>query len=761
MMSPIGSFISLQQQEPFSYTSCILNTLSPPAHCRPIITRVPRRHMQIFMATSSDDLKQQQLVKVGKRQKQTSKRSEVLSPTMQKRSRLTRGIEDTLNELPLKKKSHTSQDTVIATNKTMKIDLDGTTIPPGNPNTVVLPLEENGLTRLTRAIAKVTEDLRNQEQQTGVTPSSSSLLYRRNSRNKSQPTSVTANTSTSSSSATSSTSTDTRSIQPSFSMSSNYNYNYSYNTLSSMKKDTRNNHSNSNKSNPVQEEKTFVSSLTKLTRVLDDQLYNIGPRGLSGDYPPLYGVIQTARDNMISLLNYNQVTTESRLKIQEESIQDTSYFTTSYQIIIVFGKPLVQEQMTLEYATRIKTLVRMFLDEAEEKKKRKEKEEEEDRQQVFKPILICFSGSIGGGGGISSPSSLSSATTGQQQHYISSADAGYFYFRQLCGIHHIDLQNIHFFLDRSSQNDHDIISRIIDHVKHFYLPRWIVTNSHAIDSVSIGTIWDPSVPQSSSSSSSYSSLSTQQPTSPEKKKIMIHFTLLSTDYHLCNINDVHHRSPRQSLFRAIEGIDDDMKSSKVYKREMINQSSRNIIGKLIHTSWSYQYATYPYIYAKEDAVVFLGKIFLLGEELMPLLANMQGVVDQKEFFQRDNYLMLASIRRSLVSLLESLHQNPQLEMALQLEIKMKMERKEKDFKASLEGALLSLGRCVDVVKPAGLLLGSVSITDWAKALRALEHTMTVLRSLCDPDRPLKQSEWFDNLHETDLRDVRIPDIIND
>ena len=59
----------------------------------------------------------------------------------------------------------------------------------------------------------------------------------------------------------------------------------------------------------------------------------------------------------------------------------------------------------------------------------------------------------------------------------------------------------------------------------------------------------------------------------------------------------------------------------------------------------------------------------------------------------------------------------------------------------MEGALLSLGRCVDLVKPAGLHVGSVSREDWKKALRALEHSMNDSRCFCDPDRPLLPSEW--------------------
>ena len=33
---------------------------------------------------------------------------------------------------------------------------------------------------------------------------------------------------------------------------------------------------------------------------------------------------------------------------------------------------------------------------------------------------------------------------------------------------------------------------------------------------------------------------------------------------------------------------------------------------IVSSSWSFQYATYPYLYARDDATVFLGKCYLLG-----------------------------------------------------------------------------------------------------------------------------------------------------
>ena len=75
----------------------------------------------------------------------------------------------------------------------------------------------------------------------------------------------------------------------------------------------------------------------------------------------------------------------------------------------------------------------------------------------------------------------------------------------------------------------------------------------------------------------------------------------------------------------------------------------------VDTTWSFQYSTYPFLHGEEDAVVFLGRCYLLGEELTPLLLNMRGVVEKTEFFQRDNYLLRSLIRRSFVAIVEALY----------------------------------------------------------------------------------------------------------
>lgn len=123
--------------------------------------------------------------------------------------------------------------------------------------------------------------------------------------------------------------------------------------------------------------------------------------------------------------------------------------------------------------------------------------------------------------------------------------------------------------------------------------------------------------------------------------------------------------------------------------------------------------------------------------------------------------MLASIRRSLVSKVERLHKSSGIKRALKRyqdtvigrpppsSPKATSAAAARDIVVILEGALLSLGRCVDLVRPAGLLVSVVPSKNWKRALRALEHSLSEIRSVCDPDRPLRPTEWGKLVDEED------------
>jgi len=475
---------------------------------------------------------------------------------------------------------------------------------------------------------------------------------------------------------------------------------------------------------PEEKEPSPIISLDQLNSNIDKRL-NLNDKvwDSRAQLPRVEGTVKPpVRDSMSSLLSYNHIRGDWR-----------GQSAATYNVAVVFGKPLVRDQITVEYSSRIRTLARLFKD-----------------NPLFRPSLICFTG-------CTAPS-----------NHVSDADAGYIFFRHMCEAQGIDLEGVDVLIDSRSRDEAEAVYRVTEGVKEDFVPRWL----EAAPSPQNGF--------------------------EDEKKIAVHFSLVSTEYHLCNLNDVHHRSPRQSLLKPIEALSDDGGArggngfargqqygfnygrhgggvggdsdfyddwaedidqynplsgrSRQYQSSFLRSSEEG----MVETSWSYQYATYPFLYAQDEAVVFLGKCFLLAEELMPLLVNMKGVVEDEEFFQRDNYLMLASIRRSLVSKVERLNKSAGLKKALKryqgtvnnrfLSEKGKTTR---DIIVILESALLSLGRCVDLVRPAGLLVSVVSSENWKKALRALQHSLNEIRSVCDPDRPLRPTEWGKLVDEED------------
>lgn len=161
----------------------------------------------------------------------------------------------------------------------------------------------------------------------------------------------------------------------------------------------------------------------------------------------------------------------------------------------------------------------------------------------------------------------------------------------------------------------------------------------------------------------------------------------------------------------------------------------------------------------------------MAQELRPLLINLRGVSKQKEFFQRDNYLTLVATRRSLVTLLEEMNEafrhNKQRKTASGLvppNLKAQLQKTRVatsnmgrnngciSTDVALESALLSLGRCMDLVRPAGTFSSkSVSREECKDAVRQLDHFLDLMQR-CDPDRPLPANDWgklsMENVTET-------------
>jgi len=318
--------------------------------------------------------------------------------------------------------------------------------------------------------------------------------------------------------------------------------------------------------------------------------------------------VQHETDSMQSLLGYNHF---------EGEWSDRN--STTYHVAIVFGKGLIHDQISIEYATRIRTLVKML------------KEEE-----GFRPKLICFTGG--------NKNTEESGSNSNENNSISDASAGYVYFRHLCASQdiHLDHSQTNIWVDKQNGNERETMERVASELWRKYIKTWLQERplTERLNQ-NYGVGWHIL-----------------------ERRVDIHFTLVSTEYHLCNLNDVHHRSPGKSFLqplvslRGLVGSDrwvnkdeleamDPSYSSSVHVRSSSNSGSSSSllptssdasgrarfagIENSVDTSWSFQYATFPFLHGKEDSIVFLGQCYLLGEELTPLLVNMKGVVEQVSY----------------------------------------------------------------------------------------------------------------------------------
>lgn len=315
-----------------------------------------------------------------------------------------------------------------------------------------------------------------------------------------------------------------------------------------------------------------LGSLLKLTHAIDEQLRQQQATNFSPK-PSLQ-----PQDSMSSLLDFNE---------------EHACHNTCYTVALVFGKALQDDQVTAEYAARIRSLVILLI-------------EEPNTVDV-----VCFCGSISG------------------ENYIADADAGYTFFRHLCASHSVDLSTVNIFIDRTAKDEASAISNTVKHLQAYYVSDWLKESSleeSAVDEYG-------------------------QPRTRSRKRIQIHLSLISTGYHLCNLNDIHHRSPGQSLLRPVElmrRVYSSFAQYEVWDDDDDDDATEASTG-IVETSWSYRYATYPYFYANEDAVAFMARCYLLGEELMPLVVNLKGVVQEVHHGVNNIFVCERRVTCSLVS----------------------------------------------------------------------------------------------------------------
>jgi hypothetical protein len=292
-----------------------------------------------------------------------------------------------------------------------------------------------------------------------------------------------------------------------------------------------------------EEDDTNLSSITQLSQSIDEEL--LRPRD---GYKP-----SRETSSMRVLLEHNDRTEVSKIPQQASGCG---------HVAVVFSKPLWEDQITTEYASRLVSLARAM------------------KFDDYRPVLICFSGTV----------------EPPKNGLVSEASAGVVYFRHLCAANDISLEDTNLCIITQDENDqswsssslHPLVEEVIG---RRYLKNWLKQSD----------VYERPTDE-------YGLLRQKQ-----RKNIHIHLTLISTDYHLCSLNDMHVRSSRQSPLIALQH--DVEQAAKVYKG-------------IAKTTWNFRYSTYPYIYSKSEVAAFLGKCYLNAQELRPVLVNLKGVAEE-------------------------------------------------------------------------------------------------------------------------------------
>ena len=481
-----------------------------------------------------------------------------------------------------------------------------------------------------------------------------------------------------------------------------------------------------------------------MTSVIRHNYYNKNQeRGGAGGvlHHPAYhrGTTTTATTATSPLsLDNNSNTNNSTNHQTTTPLESTKVAGIDREVAIVLGKPLHEDVITVQYANRIRRLVRAMIcndeddinggDEYESNNGGGGSDDDGGSTAVpYRPDVICFVGP-------QSPGNM-----------LVDADAGYMYFQYLTMAHGVSTDGIDIHLVKGLSVADGALQQIATFLQETCLPAWLRASHKAAEAQA-------------------AALSRQHGESPlssdiirRRHKLKVHFSLISSEYELCQLHDIHIRSPGQSVLRALE-----------------SWSQRSFV-----TTWSYMYVTtvLPAADAANPGQAFCAKTYKTAQQLLPVVQNLRNVVHNREFFQTESYRVLVAARRSLVSDMETLYAHqPQLKAVRNWRQAGRRQHKQQQRSSSqhqqqvqqahqgtnrpvdvvLEGALLLLGRCVDIVRPAGLLTGaSVSLDDWKLALVVLRQAFVAITTVCNPDRPLYPEEWMTLDEEADATSTAV------
>lgn len=299
------------------------------------------------------------------------------------------------------------------------------------------------------------------------------------------------------------------------------------------------------------------------------------------------------------------------------------YLSASTHVAVVFGKHLIRDQVTVEYAKRIVTFVKQIASGA------------------LNPDVICFTG----GKGIADDGTISEAV------------AGYAFFRNVCEEAQVDLSRFNFILEERSHNTKENLGNLIEELRRR-------GGSHAVSAC--------------------------------------HFTLVSSDYHLIRIQEVHRLSPRQSVLFPLE---------------------------VSSSTWNCIFAAYPFCVSRDPATAFLGRAVVLANDLGIVLVNLNGAIDDRQFVARENIHRLSETFAKMREMYRVIDSRAAATGGFRTDMRAHAE--------TLELAIHDIREAQTLLNPLSETGASIPQSHLELARELLKQTITNIRSSMDPDRVLR------------------------
>ncbi|KAA8494049.1 hypothetical protein FVE85_4024 [Porphyridium purpureum] len=288
------------------------------------------------------------------------------------------------------------------------------------------------------------------------------------------------------------------------------------------------------------------------------------------------------------------------------------------------------------------------------------------RTGALRPDVICFTGARADG------------------TVVSPASAAYTFFRQVCEELNIDLSDVSFVLEEKSPR----LSKLPLHKVFLQVEKMFGRRS------------------------------------AEK----CHFTLISSDYHLFHLQEVHRHTPRQSMLSAL------------------HQHG---------ATWNFIFTLYPFCVSSQPDVSFRGRIMVLLNEISIVKVDVIGALEDGSFLARENLarlnhvmLKLSDMHRVAQGELNSKLRAQPIRSEFLLPLDGHFQCDPRDYCAVLEDAIYAVREAQRLLCPNNDMILTSNVGNLTKTKRLLAYSLQILREKVDPDRPLIIArDWNDILDD--------------